>query len=324
MQILRKWVFEEWVSTQEHIERLSNPENEIDPIEVANLVIKFAVDYILTWTNRSFSVEKLNQEEVNFIIDESISTIIKNSKKAIDKIITMQVSISPEISNFTQKVLYQLKMLLDFSKTSALVLEIISRQIPYNSNWYYWLDLWTWSGILLLAQYIQARRNWFTYDEIKNIWIEENTTAVNVWNKLAEKLWFWEIRKWDTTDDDIIKWLWLPYLSFVSNENLPNSSDELSKEPFIENILALEKAWFSLSESELFPKVFYSKYHEKTNIKDDQSFQNFLKLYWNDYLIIKVPYIEIWWKKQHLADIWTEFEEYFTQKFLDNTPRRWC
>ena len=51
-------------------------------------------------------------------------------------------------------------MLLSVGSTAKIVQDIISRELqPSKGEKYFGLDLGTGTGILLFAQYIQARRN---------------------------------------------------------------------------------------------------------------------------------------------------------------------
>lgn len=334
MEILRPNILQDWVSTQEYIEILSNPNNQISSVEMVNLVVKFSVDYILKWVQNqtSFSwIENMQSEE---ILSEAVWSLMFQYRWLLSSIIHDKVVINKDIDSFVLKTSYQLKMLLDFPKTLALVYEIISRKIPYNSKGYNGLDLWTGSGILLLAQYIQAKRNWFSHEEIQNIWIELEHHPAHIWNQLAQKFHFGKIIQWDTSKKKTLEDLWLPFLTFVSNENLPYEKNPLAKEPFIDNLFALMCAWYKLSDIEgLFPEVFYytqnppytisRKRAKKIDIKNSESFSSFLDDYENDSKYIKVPSIQMWEHQKILSQIGEDFEVFFNREFLSYIWKRW-
>lgn len=333
MQVLKEQIYQDWISTQEHIESLSNSKNKISEIETVNMIVKFSVDYILTWVeNTSFEKDSLSAEE---IISNAVWSLMFQYRWLLSSIIHSDIYVNKEIDILCLKVSYQLKMLLDFPKTLALVLEIISRKIPYNSKWYNGLDLWTGSGILLLAQYIQARRSGFWDDQIRNIWIELSPDWASVWNRLAQKLQFWQIIQWDTTKKKTIQELWFPFLTFVSNENLPYEKNPLFKEPFIENLYSLMHAWYKLSEIEgLFPEIFYYTNHppytpnqkvpKKIDIKSKDSFYAFLDNYEDSPKNIKVPNIQLGTEQKPLSLIGQDFEStLFNRDFLCVIWKRW-
>lgn len=332
MKILQPNILKDWVSTQEHIEILSNPKNQISIVEMVNLIVKFSVDYILEWVKTSSTwVESMPSED---ILWEAVWSLIFQYRWLISTILHEDIVVNKDIDTFVLKVSYQLKMLLDLPKTLALVFEIIWKKIPYNSRGYNGLDLWTGSWILLLAQYIQAKRNWFADEEIQNIWIELEHNPAEIWNQLAQKFRFGKIIQWDTTKQKTIQELWLPFLSFVSNENLPYEKNQLSKEPFIENLSSLIRAWYQLSDIEgFFPQVFYytnfppytisNKRPKKIDVKQVPSFHWFLDTYESDSKYIKVPSIQMWQIQKNLSEIGRDFEPFFSREFLSSIWKRW-
>ena len=83
-----------------------------------------------------------------------------------------------ESFHFIQNNLYSLAMLWDISATTVIFKDIINRVINkeiFDDN-YLWVDLWTWSGVLLLAQFIQALRNDFS--NVQNIWFDNETNVI--------------------------------------------------------------------------------------------------------------------------------------------------
>ncbi len=330
MKILQPNIFQEWISLQEHMASLSNPQNEITLIEVINLVIKFSAHYILFGIWDDISWKKLTQKTCDKILSEAILSLSTQFQWIIHSILFSNMNLVREIDEFSHKVSYQLKMLLDFPKTVALVQEIISHRIWDIQDNYNGLDLWTGSGILLLAQYIQARRNWFHDYQIKNIGIELSNTAASFWDSFWKKLGFWHIIHWDTSDVQTLKGLWFEFLSFVSNENLPYPKACLSQEPFIENLYNLLKNWFQLSDIDgLFPQVIYytQKPHntqKRLNLKNKNWFLDFLDFYEEHARYIRVSSIQIWWIQKPLCEIGQDFESiFFSKSTLSSIWKRW-
>lgn len=330
MKTLQPNIFQAWISMQNHIDNLSNPEKEISELEIVNLVVKFATHYILMWIWDHIPETKLTEKQADNILSEATLSLAFDFKRIIHSLLFSNITLVKEIDDFSKLVWYQLKMLLDFPKTVALMQEIIQQKIPRFCHTYHGLDMWTGSGILLLAQHIQARRNWFQEDRIKNIWIELNTPAATVWNNFAKKVGFWEIIQWDTCKKNTIQSLQLPYINYVSNENLPYPKVGLFSEPFVENIQNLKQSGFPITEIDwLFPQVVYywiyrSESLKKLDLKDTSSWNNFLDDYEEFEKQIKVPAIQIWGTKTPLSEIGKAFESpFFTKQFLSTLWKRW-
>lgn len=330
MKTLQSNVFQAWISMQNHIDNLSNPEKEISELEIVNLVVKFTTHYILTWIWDQIPESKLTEKQVDNIISEATLCLMFDFKRIIHSILCSNMSLVKEMDDFSKQVGYQLKMLLDFPKTIALMQEIIHQKIPRFCHTYHGLDMWTGSGILLLAQYIQARRNGFQEDRIKNIWIELDIPAAWIGNIFAKKVGFWEIISWNTCEKNTIQSLWFTYINYISNENLPYPKVGLFSEPFVENLHNLIKSGFPLSEIDgLFPQVvYYSIYRsevlKKLDVKNTSSWDNFLDDYEEFPKQIKVPALQIGWSKTQLSEIWKNFESpFFTKQFLAAIWKRW-
>lgn len=318
-------------TTQEHIEYLSNPKNKLSEVEVANLIVKFTVDYIcgflkIRWYSQPYDLKFLD----NILYESQKDIKNSNEKTRIFSLTEPDLTPNKYIKKTIYDIAYQVSMLIDFSKTLEVFLDIASRTINKKDDKYYWLDLWTWSWILLLAQYIQAKRNWFTDENITNIWIELNKKASEISNILANNFWFWNVIYWDTTSPDIIKSLNFPRIDFLSNENLPFPTSKLSLEPFVRNLYNLTlKCWFDLRETEFFPSwvVFEWILKDSTfRFKNPEDLYNFLELANKD-KNTKVKYIILNWKKVHLSDIWNKYILKFSNEWfftLDlELPRRW-
>lgn len=329
MKTLQSNVFQAWISMQNHIDNLSNPEKEISELEIVNLVVKFTTHYILTWIWDQIPESKLTEKQVDNIISEATLCLMFDFKRIIHSILCSNMSLVKEMDDFSKQVGYQLKMLLDFPKTVTLMQEIIEQKIPRFCHSYHGLDMWTWSGILLLAQHIQARRNGFQEEKITNIGVELHKPAAIIGNHFSKKMGFWHIIQWNTCHPDTINWVDFPYINYVSNENLPYPKVALRGEPFVENLQTLIKSWFSLTEIDgFFPQIaYYSTQWEKIkklDVKNHDSWNEFLDDYEEFPKQIKVSSIQLRWNRIHLSEIWKSLESpFFTHQFLNSIWKRW-
>jgi len=165
-------------------------------------------------------------------------------------------------------------MLLDISSSVEIFKSIIQQIIDPEKfdGKYFWLDMWSWTGWLAIAQHIQAYRNRF--QDIRNIWMEQQESIVRTTMHLMTQiiptsLETPKILKGDTTQDmsmynQVSLFVDDRKLTHVSNENIPTCSIPLDgkNDPFFQNIIALD-AFFAYKISEhtqWFPQKmsFYS------------------------------------------------------------------
>ncbi len=316
--IFKEGVYNPSRSLIHEIEILSTPETNIDIYDIINLVAKYFFAYIYT---ESINL-KVKEEEINDIFNR-FSFYCENAHYA------KKFSFSKE-SNIFRTSSYQLCMLWDISSTVDIIKDIITRKIDdiFWNKAYYWIDLWTGSGILLLAQYVQARRNWLIPQDNTNIGIELDKNVRLLSQTLAQKVWFWKIIQWDIREQKTFNELQISS-HFVSNENLPNEtntfgmSDDI-KEPFFESIFALEDC-ITLEWSKFFPE-------QQIDLESSISRRDIRTFY--ESFLWKKPRIhpssrlypiaiEINWRIQTLSEVGKTFEESGIIKQAVTNERRW-
>lgn len=252
------WVYKEKETLVWLIEKLCDPDEPINRSEVISLIAKYFFAFIVDGSEHLPIPEK-----------EIYRYVRKVTKAALRK--------APQYSplarawwnewpdEYISHCTYALSMLGDFSATLEIFLDIITRRIrdrAWNKT-YRWCDLWTGSGILLLAQYIQARRNRLIPE--KNIGIEIDYLPAKRANTLAQRMQFWEVTLWDVTNPKAYETL-PSDVSFISNENLPNprepfrnrsTSGTINHEPFFDAIrtLSTQIDTNTLKETEMFPRA---------------------------------------------------------------------
>lgn len=154
---------------------------------------------------------------------------------------------------------YGVAMLGDVAPTVAIVKDIISRKLEatLTGRHYNGLDLWSGTGILLLAQYIQARRN--DYRSIHNIGIEQNAKSSQAGDTLISRLGAGHIMSGDSTDVQMYKLIGIQWpISHVSNETIPTTWYSMGNksDPFYENLRALYAALYNYltPQTQFFPQ----------------------------------------------------------------------
>lgn len=164
-----------------------------------------------------------------------------------------------------KSIKYQLQMVLDVPATMEVMLEIINRinTIKIDGSVFRGLDLWSGSGILMLAQYIWARRSGWNHTAIT--WIELDYSAQGLSDTVIRKLWIWKVLRWDSQNSELYPEE-SPY--FISNENLSTRGipfkyrwkEWTQFEPFLENIDTLSRVYWPeiFQKSEFFPRWLIS------------------------------------------------------------------
>lgn len=232
MEIIHPDIYDSNLSLKKTVEKLSDPTVPVDEDILINLVAKYFYCYFLP----DLVDAKLSLQDIErFFYWGSIFCIASREDQELIwfKWDLDEVFFSLRFSNNS----YGLTMLGDIAPTVSILQDIISRKIDPNvfDGNYQWLDLWTGSGILLLAQYIQAMRN--SFSSIRNMGVEYNWSAIPDLSVIASKLGFGKIVQWDTTQASLYQTLNLDRVSFFSNENIPTSGVPMTgkADPFHQN-----------------------------------------------------------------------------------------
>lgn len=252
------WVYKEKETLVWLIEKLSDPDEAINRADVISLIAKYFFAFIVDGSERLPIPEKEIYRYVRKVTKVTLRKFPQYSPLA-------RASWNEWPDEYISDCTYALSMLGDFSATLEIFLDIITRTITdraWNKT-YIWCDLWTGSGILLLAQYIQARRNRLIPE--KNTGIEIDHLSAKRANTLAQSMQFWEVILWDVTNPKTYETL-PSYISFISNENLPNprkpfrnrtTSGTVNHEPFFDAIRNLSTRIDTniLKETDMFPSA---------------------------------------------------------------------
>jgi hypothetical protein len=263
-------------SLKQTIEILCDTKNAVTDDLTLNLVTKYFFAYFypesVDQTIDIASVEKFRQDYDDYFKAKEIAFQRSNDfmlhKNPIHKFI------------YTHE--YPITMLGDIAATTILVKDIAQRELSsaLQANTYRWLDLGTGTGILLLAQYIQAMRNGYT--SLQKIGIDNHPYAVRTTDKLIQKLWCGAAIYGDTTQKNTYLQLYGDSpIHHVSNETIPprNSRMNTKSDPFFQNTTALYAVLdqYIKPETQFFPnrldvRVHHSPFGQTMSCTPDNKF----------------------------------------------------
>lgn len=234
-------------SLKDDIESLSLKETPLESQKLANIVSKYVLCLLGESPNKRITYEELNERMWE------IKRVLKSRERN-------------ESDSVIKSLKYQLEMILDFPATIEVMRDIIENietsKVTWN-KWFHGLDLWSGSGILMVAQYIWAKRSWIQEPTIS--WIEFESNAQLFSNSLIWKLGIGTVKKWDVRESssydtkepsavtiELLSTSGAPFLHF----HLPHMWWGEDYEPFLESLLQLRQAYGvdSFSRFQMFPR----------------------------------------------------------------------
>ena len=240
-------VFQQDESLSELIERLSEPNTPIVDADYINLIVKYKIALLFRTEDEVFSEERA-QVFYNRI---AFSPVTGTSRELREQ----QLQERKDEIHLYGKIRYQLNMISDIPATASIMRDIIERTSTSCTQKFTGIDLCTGSGILMLAQYIYARRNGWRHNNIQITGIEINEYAYTAAQRLITSLRVGNILLGNTLQiiPTILKdTIGKRAISLVSDESLPTLGvpfdhvfrrngviDEIH-EPFFENAQALD------------------------------------------------------------------------------------
>ena len=330
-------------SLTDDISFLSDSKNIVTDEKIINLVIK----YFFAYRYNESRNEKIDLKEINelFKIGHLFFWL---SRKKWSWVSSEDTEFIQNL-NYFQKNWYALSMLWDISSTTIIIKDIINRTIYKDFfEWKYrWIDLWTWSAILLLAQYIQANRN--NFNSIENVWFDISSSLEES-EQIVQKLWIGEIIHWNTTKKEtfsrFLKW---GNITHISNETIPTSIVHMHtiSDPFCENNSTIfnvldkkivEQTQFFPTKIEMIVKL-WDNFSRDFNWSNSNKFSTkFIEDFWNavketmwddlwkDWNILQNIYpkwIDISWKMTPMREIWKELIKKWSVKIMEDWRDRW-
>jgi len=317
-------------SLKNDIEQFCDRKLNIDPKRILNIVIKSLYAYRYEWA----ASEKISFYDIAEYC-KTIHNIIQFHDFYINKSKFWNHSVRALQDKFWEEYefyffhQYALRMHTDFASSTEIFKDIVDRNITdiWGEKKYFWIDFWSWSGLLTIAQYIQARRNKF--QDINNIGLELLTKQQEISHRLLTELDAWSILLADTTQEDIyqvLSWYNQP-LNFISNETIPRPGIAMSNEfdPFYHNVVHLRDSLSPqiTNETQAFPSklwieikyAFHPEIHEwslpdrykLSELEEVQQLRDILYLPHQtvlDETFASKIFINGVWKK--LEDVWNE------------------
>lgn len=221
-------------SLRHDIESLESPNVPITAVQLANIITK----YIACLMGDSVD-KKMPYPLLKDVLWETIRVLNSTSRSDSDSII--------------KSLRYQLEMIFDIPATIETMEDIIhntEKRRQARRQEFTWLDLWTWSWILMVAQYIWAKRSGVRNPKITGIEFEPLPQLFS--NVLIRKLWIWEVKLGDVKDISIypeeepdgisielLPTTWAPFLHF--RPELRWGWEDY--EPFLETVSTVSKTY---------------------------------------------------------------------------------
>lgn len=351
--IIDKSIYNSNTSLKQDIITSIRKDDVLSDEDIINIIVKYFISYI--YPNKINS--KISLEEINKIF--SITNFFFKISRTPWTIVNWLNEDDLKLLNFIQNNWYSLSMLWDIAATVELFKEIANKEISPRkfNNKYLWIDLWSWSWILLLAQFMQAARNWFK--DIKNFWVEISESVYHT-KIMTSNILFWDIILWNSTEKNTYDFFknFEQDITHISNETIPtnwisfwhyiiNGTIE-NPDPFIENNKALfwnindyiseatiffpEKVRIVLTsdprELENSRNIVIWKRENKFWIDTFSEIESDIKKqdwYWNfninTYLF--PTWIEIWWEIVWQEQIWKKIIDSWKVKKLPDWRDRW-
>ncbi|MFO7727874.1 MAG: hypothetical protein R6X11_06065 [Desulfonatronovibrio sp.] len=206
-------------SLLEDIEKNSSPDARLTDGDIFNILIKYFHAYIYP-DSISF---RLSLKEITTCFNQFIHRRL-GCELLWNK---------PELRKKFLKYGFALAMLADLPKTAHIFREIACRKINPGHFGYNFigLDIGAGTGILMLAQWLCARKNKFRHIEIAGV--ERDPDTFDRTRKIAEKLGFGHMSGKEAKNRSTYSFLHNSPVTFITNETLPGASARLWKEDFI-------------------------------------------------------------------------------------------
>ena len=277
---------------------------------IINLILKYFHAYIYPGSH----TEVIPLSEITHLFSQfahrrtSFSSL--NSNKALRQILL--------------RYSFALCMLGDLPK-SAHIIQLITK-VKLNPNLsdykYLGLDIGTGTGILILAEYIQARRNHF--QEIEIVGIEREKNVYERTKQLCQELNLGQIICADAKNPNTYSRFKGRKISFISNETIPGMDYRMWREDFLKiNRCLFKSLKQEMQGADFFPQglLVYARSQDlylmltKQNHFQGDSKNSLLTTYARG--ILSDGYIV------PLHQLGDNFKPYFSKQSEDILPRRW-
>lgn len=224
---------------------------------IANIVIKYIYAYFYFDWDEIIPLEKIEKLVAEVVKEAPRSIDIEEMKRMKGDKWDKAIDVRFHLERLT------CEMLFDVPATVEIFHDIAMRILDPSIYWkkYIWIDLGSGSGILTLAQYIQAERNQFK--EKINLGIELGSYSSKFSNTIINTcLWVGKIIRWDTTSPRAYGFLSEnDAITFITNETIPDEGAKLdysnkSGDPFVANCRTLEWVPQVTKQTQFFPQKF--------------------------------------------------------------------
>ncbi len=308
------------------------------------LIVNYALRYFVAFIYPETVTQNLSLNR----IEEIYSNCCKVLSLPAESQHLIKWEIDEQTIDACTKSKYATTMLFDIAQTCWLVESIIQNKIPsLAGETYYWIDLWTWSWILLDAQDICRQRNGF--NNAINIWIDISISHVKRATEVLLQLWNSKIIQWDLTDSEIYKNL--------PQQKIHQITAELIGQPWVD--VSMPEDPFHITMNKLFT-ILWEYIKETTSFLPEEFHMNMTihgelkkiliwrpeNVFFSDFIleiekmkernwklsswvkaediVIECAKIKLTWNTVKLEDIWKEYYlNGLVIQDLQYKPRRW-
>ncbi len=203
----------------EDIRKCSSPDHQLLVEDIFNILVKYFYAYI----HPDSITHKVPLKEITACFNRFIH------RRAGSRLLWGQEALRKRLLKYG----FALAMLADLPKSAHIFWEIASTKVdPHNyEHKFMGVDIGAGTGILMLAQWISARKNRFSHIEI--IGIERDFNTFERTALIAGKLNVGKMAQGEAKSRETYSFLNNQPVTYISNETLPGASARLWKEDFI-------------------------------------------------------------------------------------------
>lgn len=296
-------------SLLQDLEHAQSPQSLVSEKEILNILVKYFHAYIHEGSEHNV----LDLKDITLCFDQFVhrrkgSVSLWGRKDLRLKLLKMS---------------FALAMLADLPKTAHLFYHLSNEQLNPDELGpdFLGLDIGSGTGILILAQWIAAKKNGFK--DIRIYGLERNEHVCTTSDALISRLGVGNMFSGDAKQESCYHFLGNSPVTYISNETIPGAGVRLWKEDF----LAINSALFAslgpcLEKTRFFPSQIIAR--DKSGRKVYLSAKNRFQGNNERFLHLMYPYAIVMGNQTHeLTAIGQDYTSYFPSEWVQKLHYRW-